>query len=1144
MHLYSADRAEPLATHLARVLSDDPLDPMQPEWMAVPSDGMRRWLLLELARHLGATSPGSGDGVAANIVRAYPSTLRDLVIDAAGHSRECHGGVDVPDQVADPWHIDRMVWPLLSVFDVLAASDAMPQFTELPDGASRYTRVRSVADLFDRYHLHRPEMIRAWADPASPHDGLVDGNLQQISRHAVWQPRLWRLLKGEIGEPSPPERFDGILGRLERGELDLGGDLPERLVLFGFTSLPGPDFLPLLKAVAIRRDVHLFLLEPHRFDRDRLRGAWPSPGPSSPRLRSSDPTGGLIVHPLLRSWGRLPREASLLLADGLGPDHEGVSWVPGPDAPAPRTLLGRLQSDIRSDVVSAPGAVGPGDRSIQFHACFGPMREVQVARDAILHLLADRSQELTEEDVVVVCPDLDTFAPLVEAVFGPPSGGDAVASDAPRLRYRIADRSIRSVNPILGATVSLLELVSGRFEISRVLDFVSLGPVRERFGFDDADLGVLAGWATGTNVRWGLDPGHRAGFGLPATVVGNTWQASVDRLLMGTAVYDGDLDLTIGGVAPFGVDGGDAELLGTFAHILGRLAALVALGAGDGTAASGHPVDTWLDALRSTCHDLFRPPPRADWQLEALERVLREIGDAASGPRRGGDAPLDLLDFRRLVEGVLDDEAGRPDFFRGGVTVTSMASLRWVPFRVVCVLGLDQDALGSPAPDAADLIADSPRLGDPDPRSESRQWMLEAVLAAQDHLIVVRDGHDVRSNHPVPQVVPAAELFDAVLDLCPSDQREAWRSDLETTHPRHPFDERCLTPGGLVPDMIWSFAGRDLSAAEQRRGRPIHRRSLLDQPLDTPHEEVVDLADLHRFLADPVAAFVRTTLQASLPRAEDEIEDTLPVDPGGLETHRVGRDLLEARLHGVDDIAWRRVERAKGTLPPGVLEDRLLDALTDEVDSIVAEATDRGVQQGDPELHEVDVVLGDGTRIVGVVPLQLDRSTPGPGRIEFARPKEIHRLRAWLDLMVLVASDPRTSWRSVVVTRPPSKDKPLQPVDLVVAEGAEDPAAMAVEALHLVVDLYRRGLSEPLPLFASYSPSVHAGGSADAEWKGQDGRGDAHAPAVRLVFGDIDVDELEDLQPLDGDPGDRGGRAERYAHHLWGTVDSTARPVP
>lgn len=76
MHLYSAGSAGPLSEKLADVLSEPPADPFTPEWLAVPSDGMRRWVTLELARHLGASSPAAGDGITANVVRAYPGTLR------------------------------------------------------------------------------------------------------------------------------------------------------------------------------------------------------------------------------------------------------------------------------------------------------------------------------------------------------------------------------------------------------------------------------------------------------------------------------------------------------------------------------------------------------------------------------------------------------------------------------------------------------------------------------------------------------------------------------------------------------------------------------------------------------------------------------------------------------------------------------------------------------------------------------------------------------------------------------------------------------------------------------------------------------------------------------------------------------------
>ena len=613
--------------------------------------------------------------------------------------------------------------------------------------------------------------------------------------------------------------------------------------------------------------------------------------------------------------------------------------VPSPEAPR-STLLHRLQADIRGDAEAVPAPLDPADRSVQFHACFGPMRQVQVARDAILHLLDDATGT-TEEDVLVVCPDLERFAPLVEAVFGTPGDGSDVG--APALRYRIADRSIRSSNPVLGATAAMLDLVAGRFEITQVLDFLSLAPVRARFGFDESDLGVLAAWATGTRVRWGLDPVHRSGFGVPAAVVGNTWQAALDRLLLGSAVTDGELDLAIGGVAPFGVDSGDSELLGSFAFVLGRLADLAGHGVDGDRTAGG-----WVAALRRAADDLFAAPDRAGWLFEALDRVLADVVEGAASSRRGSDVALELVDVRRLLQDRLDREPGRPDYFRGGVTVTSMASLRWVPFRIVCVLGLDQDAAGSSTPDAADLMAAAPQIGDPDPRSESRQALLEVVLAAGDHLLVVRDGRDLRSNHPVPQVVPAAELFDAVVSLVAEPDRPSVRETLEVAHPRHPFDDACLVRDELVEGLVWSYSGRDLEAAGRRRGRPLARVPFLGRPLEGGDDDdgVVELEELRSFLRDPVGTFVQRTLGARLPRRAEEVDDVLPVELDGLETFRVGQELLDARAKGLDDRVWREVERTRGTLPPGVLEERLFADLSAEVDRMIVEGRARGVGAG------------------------------------------------------------------------------------------------------------------------------------------------------------------------------------------------------
>ena len=174
----------------------------------------------------------------------------------------------------------------------------------------------------------------------------------------------------------------------------------------------------------------------------------------------------------------------------------------------------------------------------------------------------------------------------------------------------------------------------------------------------------------------------------------------------------------------------------------------------------------WVERIGETCAALFATERDQGWQLEALERILAEVVESSV---HHGEAPstvpLEFGDVRRLLDERLDDKVGRADFFRGGITVTSMTPLRWVPFRVVCLLGMDQAAFGAEGSAGDDLSALVPLIGDRDPRGEARETLLEAVLAAQDHLVVVREGHDVRTNQVVPRAVPTTELFESAPGL-------------------------------------------------------------------------------------------------------------------------------------------------------------------------------------------------------------------------------------------------------------------------------------------------------------------------------------------------------------------------------------------
>jgi exodeoxyribonuclease V gamma subunit len=1126
IHLHTSGHVELLAARLAEVLAERPADPMTPEWVAVPSDGMRRWLPLELARHLGTSGPTAGDGVAANFTFPFPGSLRVEVLNA-----------DRDASASDPWQVDRLVWTVLGTIARHRNDPALAALAQLPPGASLYSKARRVADVFDRYHVHRPAMVLAWSNGRD-----VDGVGRQLPEHHAWQPHLWRLVRREVDEPSPPERLPAQLDRLAQGLLTVG--LPERISVFGLTVLPGgAGFLELTRTVAAHRDVHLFLLAPSPLGTELLANDEPWATGGGQRLRSEDRSAASVHHPLLQSWGRLQRETSLLLAaaqeSGFPPAHRLDQPTP---AVPPSSVLTQLQSDIQQNRPPSGTATGATtDASVRFHACHGPTRQVEVLRDSILHLLADEELGLGEDDILVACPALDRFAPLIEGVFGPSAdrrsmngsdgGGPASDAGAPALRYRIADRSVRDFNAVLSATSDLIALVSGRFEVSAVLDFLSLEPVRTHAGFTDDDLAQIGEWAGQGQVRWGLTPEHRSEFGLPVSIDTNTWRFVLDRLLLGSAIFDGAAGLALGDTAVIGVEGADVDIVGRVAELLGRLTDLAE------AALDPRPINEWVELIRQSALAMFDMPAELMWQMSALWSLLDDVVQSVPADSELGDTPLEFRDLRRVFGDRLRSTPGRPDFFRGGITLTSLTPLRGIPFRVVCLLGMDESAFGAVNGDGDDLAALHPVLGDPDRRAEDRLSLLELVMAAGERLVVVRDGHDVRTNHQVPPAVVVEELREALVATVSDESRPGFAEALETHHPRQAFDERCFIPGLIIRDSPWGFDRGDMAGAEARRHRPANELPFLAGPLAAKVDTVIELSGLHRFLQNPTGSFIERRLGVRLPRRNEALNDDLPIDPSGLEKWKIADRLLSDLLNDVEINEWARIERRLGTLPPSLLGDALIVEVSHAVSDLVGAAEERGLERGGGKDHVIDLALPDGTRLVGSVRGQLVAPWRGPVRVTYSSEKPSHRVAAWLDLMALAAMEGPDGCRSLAVSR--ITNKPPRTVDLVPAPEGVDGRLNATEALEVIVDCFRRGVREPIPLFPTLSYKVHIGKGGPADWnEGFGGRSDGDDPATRLAFGDYGYRALMALPARDDDPpGLEGGRVKRFADYLYGAME-------
>ncbi|MCB7135153.1 exodeoxyribonuclease V subunit gamma [Cellulosimicrobium marinum] len=1084
--MHRSERADALVAPLAAVLADPPEDPFTPDVVAVPTRGVERWLAQRLSHVLGADDGVSG--VCANVDFRGPRRLVEQVVADVT-------GVDPDD---DPWRPERLAWSVLEVLDThLGEPWAAPLARYVGEPGDevrrgrRLTLARRVADLLVDYARQRPDVVLAWSGPTDPASRATDDGTGVVPADTVpadtvpddlaWQPVLWRLLLDRVSGADPAARVARAVDALRA---DPGAvDLPPRLSVFGPTRLP-EDELRVLRALAEHRDVHLWLVHPS----PALWDAVAAQGPTLPTTSAVVPDGArprradvppLARHPFLASTARDAVELQLRLDDAAEAHH------PAPAPPA--TLLGALQASLRADAPDGTFAPGPDDRSVQVLACHGRARQVEVLRETLVGLFA-ADPTLQARDVIVLCPDVETFAPLVTATFGavPELGEDAHPGQ--QLRVSLADRGAGTTNPVLALLASLLRLADGRVTASEVLDLAASAPVRRRFRFSDDEVDRLRQWAVEAGVHWGEDGGRRARFGIDARVRQGTWDAALDRVLLGAAMADEDARF-VGPALPLDdVGSTDVDLAGRLAELVERLT--LVLDDLDGV----HPLGHWLDALDRAVTLLAEAPPTEAWQVGSARRVLGDVRAAGSAH---GAVPLRLADVRAVLDDRLAGRPTRAGFRTGALTVCSLEPMRSVPHRVVCLLGMDDGVFPRTTAAAGDdLLARHPEVGERDARSEDRQIFLDAVAAAGDHLVVVHTGADERTGAARPPAVPVAELLDALDRVATAPGGGSVRDHVVTAHPLQIVDERNFTPGALGVPGAFSHDGAAFAGAVEARERT--RRGQRDRvdvrpatvlvptPLDLAAQDRaagagaqdtaardVALDDVVRLLENAPRWFAQTTLDVGLVVDEDDVDDRLPLSLTGLAGWGVGDRVLRAALAGVDPGRALQAEWRRGQVPPRELGRAALQGVLQSVGPLRGVALDAAREADEAAGRPVSGdVLGSGETVDVRAPLPGGRTLVGtvPGvhgrrvvRTEYSRLVPKHRLRAWVQGLTLAVSEPGPAWDAVTVGRA-SRGPGVAWSTLV--PPAPD---LAAQVLADLVALRDEAVREPLPLLPEVS---------------------------------------------------------------------------
>jgi len=1009
LNLFVSNRLETLAEELAEVLARPLTDPFASEVVVVPNQGTARWLAQRLAESLG---------VCANVTFPFPD---QFLLEAARAVLE-----NLPD--ATPFSLGVLPWRILGLLPAVAAGQGgAPLAAYLTDPAGPEAAERKSLQLaeqltrtFELYTIFRPELLTAWEAGAEPDD---------------WQAGLWRALTADC----PGAHRATALERLaEAAPAVRPAGLPERVQVFGVGAL-APLRLRALEALAGCVEVNLYLVNPSAHYWSDLRSAREAAraarrrGAALPLLDLPPAVG----NPLLASLGRQGRAFFDDLA-ALPVAREVERFVD----PGKGSLLACLQADLlylrhRGVDPDAPRlALAAEDRSLTFHACHSPLREVEALHDWLLGQFSVLPG-LEPRDVVVLTPDVETYAPLVEAVF------DGAGDEACRLPFGVADRGARAANPLVDGFLRLLAVPGSRFGAQSLLDLLEVAPLARRFGLSADDRARLARWVDDTRIRWGVDAGHRERCGVPAFPE-NSWRAGLARLLLGYAL-PGDGEQCFAGVLPYGeVEGDGARVLGGLAEFAETLFAL------DRELAAPRPPAAWAGALARALERCFAPDDDEERALMPVRRALTRLAEHAAAA--GFAEPLSLAAVRDHLAAALEGEAaGGGGAAAGRVTLASLRPLRGLPFRVVALLGLNDGAFPrANRPPTFDRLAADPRPGDPSPRDEDRYLFLETLLMVRERLLVSYVGRSAADDSEVPPSVVVSEFMDAVAEGFTHPAGDLPQA-LITVHRLQAFHPNYFRPGsGLT-----SHSAENLAGARALTGPRTELAPLVATPLPEPEEpwRSIELATLTRFFRHPPRFFLQHRLKLYGSAAAAGAEECEPFAVGGLPRYGLLHTLTERRLAGADPAGAFELLRAAGELPPGRPGEVAFESLAQTAQALVEAVQKHRAGAALPPLA-VDLAVGP-YRITG----QLKDLYPGarvchrPAKLE-KKGKDL--AAAWVEHLVLCAArGPEHPEQTVLVG-----------LDRAVGFGpVTDPVALLEDLL----ELYAAGLRAPLPLLPTAS---------------------------------------------------------------------------
>ncbi|OOH91456.1 exodeoxyribonuclease V subunit gamma [Pasteurellaceae bacterium 15-036681] len=914
---------------LIKILEQDPNpNPFEKETILVQSIGMAQWLQMQIAE---------SEGVAGNIDFPYPTSFL--------------------------WQQYRLLFPELPKENIFARSTMVwrlmrliprcltqPEFAPLatylknPDQLKLYQLASKIADLFDQYLVYRPHWLIHWEkgeqhailNEISRNISFKNKDFEDIAQSNLWQSMLWNLLIEDIKQDSDAitfntshraylqQRYFEKLDNLTPQEIE---KLPKRIFVFGISSMPIQQ-LAVLNKLSEHCRVYLFFTNPSEsFWEDAREDKVVEKLALNQSLTEEDLSILLEGqgNPLLVNWGKQGKEFLNLISEA----ELDTYYIPDMSNLDNGSLLAQIKQAIFNFEHHSEFQLSKKDNSVQIHSCHSQMREVEVLHNNLLQLF-EQNPALSPKDIIVMSADIDSYAPYINAVFSRYTYGDKRY-----IPFTLSDQKINFIDPIVSSFLTLLSLKDRKFSAEEILDLLDIHAIREKYQLNEEQLFTVREWIRHSGIRAGLNKQN------PEWKNYNSWENGLNRLLLGTSLKEesNSWQDTLGFDESYGLN---AELTGNIAHFIDNLTAWISF------IQQPQLIENWQQQLIELTNNFYQENDENTLTLFNLKQAIDNVVDAVQQTNFAEKITIDVL--AQLFDQQLSEQRSNLNFLVGKVNFCTLLPMRAIPFKVVCLLGMNEGEYPRQQPvNSFDLMQYAPQKGDRARRDDDRYLFLEALLSAQQTLYISYVGQSLTSSAEKLPSILVSQLIGYIDENSVGKQTFTIQKHAMTV-----FSPKNFSNGNISYDKEWL----ETKNKQQEVGEFL---TPLTTEINRPTD--IELSDLISYLQDPVAHFFKTHLGVRFESYDQQIAESEHFDLDNLERYNFLDTLLG--LNAEETEVFIENETLKGNLPVNAFATITKNNLLENIQSLKTALSDYLSEE--KSIYEVDLKLNPQTQAVNLI---------------------------------------------------------------------------------------------------------------------------------------------------------------------------------